>query len=143
MKPREIGESPFCWQAKIVHDAILEAFEHTKGIRAASALSVYCGLTRIASDCGNDCFTTTVANIARNSGQGNRTVTKVLEKFESIGVIHIKRNYVKNLNLQTASTYTLQSVDEIFSDTEITLCKFYTPPSKIEENSNMPTYKEI
>jgi DNA-binding MarR family transcriptional regulator len=143
MKVREIGESPFCWQAKIVLKTILEAFEYNRAGKASSGIAVYSGLSHIASDVGRDQFTTTIANIARYSGLAPRTVTTILDSFERLGILHIRRNRIPEANMQIASTYTLQSVDEIYGSTEITLCNFYQPPSKNEESPNLPRYKEI
>lgn len=139
MKRRSIGESPFCWQAKAILKSILEAFEQDRGAKASSAVAVYCALTHIASDCGQETFETTVGNIGKYAGLSSSMVHRILSQFESLGIVHIQRNRIANTDLQGASSYTLQSVDEIFQSADDTLCKFYTPPAKKRENQNLQT----
>ena len=135
MKPRACGESPFCWQAKIVLKGILEAFEYERGAKASSAIAVYCALTHIASDCGRETFTTTQSNIAKYSGLSTRSLRVIMTHLEALGIIHVKRNRIGEMNLQAASSYTLQSVDELLQPAEIILGNFFTPPGKNEQQA--------
>ena len=88
---------------------------------------------------GRETFETTVGNIGKYAGLSSSMVHRILSQFESLGIVHIQRNRIANTDLQGASSYTLQSVDEIFQSADDTLCKFYTPPAKKRENQNLQT----
>ena len=74
---RRLGESPFAGRLKRAK-IILEAFEYERGAKASSAIAVYCALTHIGSDCGQETFETTAGNIGKYAGLSSSMVHRYL-----------------------------------------------------------------
>jgi hypothetical protein len=109
-KLRLIRDSPFCWQHKETLEIIRDAFDSTNDV--SSALAVYLALSESASDFGSDTFTATKALIAHKAGLSVRTVQRLLNGFEQLGIVKIERQFAKQHTgvIRAANTYTLLSL---------------------------------
>jgi hypothetical protein len=105
LKARNIKESPFCWQSKRVLRFIRDSFDESNNV--ASALAVYVSLTENASDHQSETFDSRIRDIAARAGVSYRTANDVLHRFETLGIIAIRRNAIGNTKQRAPSTYTL------------------------------------
>jgi hypothetical protein len=88
VKPRDIEDSPFCWQAKDGLKIIRESLDGAHAV--ASGLATYLALTEIASDEQSPEFLTTHSWIALKSGLGARIFWARLKDFERLKLIAVK-----------------------------------------------------
>jgi len=96
---------PWCWQEKQILRTIGDIFDASNDV--ASARSVYVAITEIASDEQSDTFTRPIAEIERRAGVSRRTVASMLNRFEELKIIRVKRNMIPGTRFQAPSTYTL------------------------------------
>jgi hypothetical protein len=102
---RKIKDGPFCWQSKKVLRFIRDCFDETNNV--ASALAVYLSLTEKASDTQSETFDCRVRDIAARADVSYRTAMNALLRFETLGIISIRRNCIANTKERAPSTYTL------------------------------------
>jgi hypothetical protein len=96
-------ERPWCWCEKGALEMITETFSD----QAASARSVYLALCQLRSDERSDSFKASKALIAHMAGVSYSTAANILKRFESLKLIHVKRNTVTGTKGHAPSTYTL------------------------------------
>jgi hypothetical protein len=108
--PRQIKDAPFCWQHKDVLRMITETFSESD--QAVSARSLYVALSELASDNESQTFTATKALIAHKAALSISTVQRLLNGFEQLGVVQVKRNLEKQTQgaIKSPNTYTLLSI---------------------------------
>jgi len=102
---RCIRDGPFCWQSKEVLRFIRDTFDETNSV--ASAFAVYLSLTEKASDAQSETFDCRVRDIAARADVSYRTAMNALLRFETLGIISIRRNCITNTKERAPSTYTL------------------------------------
>jgi hypothetical protein len=105
-KPRQIKHAPFAWQHKDTLRMIRDVFEDGHG-HCAFALAIYVGLTERASDAQSETFTAAIKQIARRAGASYPTTAKILNRFESLKLIHVQRNTVEGTKEHAPSTYAM------------------------------------
>jgi hypothetical protein len=106
IRPRQIKQSPFCWQHKGTLKMIRNVFENGHGI-AAIPISVYVSMSELASDAHSETFTAPIMQIALRAGASYRTTAKILNRFESMKLIRVQRNSVRGTKEHAPSTYTM------------------------------------
>jgi molybdenum-dependent DNA-binding transcriptional regulator ModE len=104
-QPRQIKDGPWCWQHKEKLTMITDIFDATNDVN--SARTIYVALTEFASDNGNETFTVPIAQIARRAGVSYRTAFAILNRFESLKLIAVKRQLVEGTKERAPSTYTM------------------------------------
>jgi hypothetical protein len=104
--PRKIKHAPFAWQHKGALRMIRDVFEDGHG-HCAFALAIYLGLTELASDAQSETFTVAIKQIARRAGASYPTTAKILNRFESLRLIHVQRNTVEGTKEHAPSTFTM------------------------------------
>jgi hypothetical protein len=97
------NKRPWCWQEKATLKTIRDVF----GSTAASALAVYVTLTEIASDAQSDTFTRSIGEIAARARVSYRTASAILNGFQALKLLDVKRNTIEGTKLQAPNTYTL------------------------------------
>ncbi len=102
---RAPDDGPFCWQTKEARRMIRDKFAESRNV--TSALALYDAFTEIASDEQNATFTASVPYIANLAGMSDRTAGPLIEPFEELGLILVKRNKVPGSKLKAPSTYTV------------------------------------
>jgi molybdenum-dependent DNA-binding transcriptional regulator ModE len=105
IKPRQIKDAPWCWQHKGKLTMIADIFDATNDVN--SARTIYVALTEFASDNGSETFTAPIAQIARRAGVSYRTACAILNRFESLKLIAVKRHVVEGTKERAPSTYTM------------------------------------
>jgi len=100
------GAGPWCWQDKRTLQMIRDYFEDGHG-HSAFALAVYLAMTELASDAQAETFTAPISQIARRAGASYRKTAKVLNRFESLKLIHVQRKTVEGTKEHAPSTYTM------------------------------------
>src|SRR5690242_9522977 len=106
IRERQIKNAPFCWQHKGSRQMIRDYLQDERG-HSADALSVYDALTELASDNQSEIFSVPISRIAERAGVSYKTASKALNRFESLKLIHIKRNIVQGTKELAPSTYTM------------------------------------
>ncbi len=104
---RSTKDGPFCWQNKKALKLITEAFAESN--QAVSARSVYVALTELASDAQSDTFTVNKALVGFKAGTSVKTVERVLNGLEELGLVKVDRGFVGTGSgtIRAANTYTL------------------------------------
>ena len=110
---------------------IADIFDATNDVN--SARTIYVALTEFASDNGSETFTAPIAQIARRAGVSYRTAFAILNRFESLKLIAVKRHVVEGTKERAPSTYTM------LGNQCITLCNRRIQarlPRMIKKNDN-------
>src|SRR5439155_2049242 len=110
-KPRQIN-APFCWQHKGSRQMIRSYLQDERG-HSADALSVYDGLSELASDKHSETFTVSISQIAERAGVSYKTASKALSRFESLKLIEVQRNLVEGTKEHAPSTYTMLGTPDL------------------------------
>ena len=97
------SQRPWCWQEKATLRRIRDVF----GSTATSAVAVYVALTEIASDAQSESFTRSIGEIAARARVSYRTASAILNGFEALKLLDVKRNTIEGTKLQAPNTYTL------------------------------------
>jgi hypothetical protein len=108
IRERSTRDGPFCWQSKAAYDLILDKFADTGD--TTSALALYVGLTRIASDQGCPTFMKSLTYVAQKCGMSRRTAGNFLAPFEEIGLIHVQKNTMPGSKLKAPHRITVLSM---------------------------------
>lgn len=80
---------------------------------SADALSVYDGLSELASDKHSETFTVSISQIAERAGVSYKTASKALNRFESLKLIEVQRNLVEGTKEHAPSTYTMLGTPDL------------------------------
>jgi DNA-binding MarR family transcriptional regulator len=75
------------------------------GVTVSAARSIYLALSEFASDRQSETFDATQADIAHRAGLSVATVKRILPTLRQVGLVTIKRNFIKGI--ETRSTYTI------------------------------------
>jgi hypothetical protein len=97
VKVRNRDKIAHCWQDKRIRRFLRQHYDQSN--KAGTALSVYDGLTEVASNEANDEFIATYANIADKSGVSKRTVMRFTDDFEYLRIIKVERRKDGKKNL--------------------------------------------
>jgi hypothetical protein len=86
---------------------IRDFFETGRDGHSAFALSVYLATSELASDAQSETFTAPISQIARRAGASYKTTAKILNRFESLKLLHVERSTVPGTKEHAPSTYTM------------------------------------